>query len=240
MADADEQTPGTDASPRLIQNTPLLDFSGVRSRAELSRMRLMNIGAVLVPEDLPDLLSGAECTNIGAVIPVPTGGRVERHVGQVQIGGDTLAAGDDSTILMLVGQVVVTPEVTRIGYRGLILVGQILLPKSAQAAIAGKVISQTGHVLYYEGAAPRVFMQDMRFSKAFLDLVEEPLALVVLGDCTFAADVTPELLRQKVRSMALIGDATVEDPALQPVVQYLANPVIGEITVASAADGSGS
>ena len=240
MATAGEETPSPEESPRSMQNTPLLDLSGVRSRSEVARLRLTNIGAVLVPEDLPDLLADTECPNIGAVIPVPAGTRLERHVGQVEMGGDALAAGDDSTILMLVGQVVVTPEVARIGYRGLILVGQVLLPKSAQSAIAGKIISQTGHLFYYEGSAPRVFMQDVHISKAFLELVEEPMALVLVGDSTFAADVTPELLRSKIRNLALIGDATVEDPALQPLLQYLAKPAIGEILVAPAAGGTGS
>ena len=203
-------------------------------------MRLRNVGVVLVPEDLPDLLATADCQNIGAVVPVPQGTRVESHAGQVEIAGATLAAGDEKSVLLLVGQVVVTGEVTQVGYRGLILVGQVVLPRSAQAAIAGKVLTQTGNLYYYEGVDPRVYMEDVRFTKAFFDLVQEPLNLVLIGDSTFAADVTPELLRQKVRHLALIGDATVENPDLQPLLQYLARPAAGSIAVASAGNGSAS
>lgn len=217
-----------------MSHMAMVDLSGVRSRDEVAGMRLEKIGAVLVPEDLPDLLAGVACDKIGAIIPVPAGCRVVSQTGNLEIAGESLAAGDDKTILMLVGQVVVTPEVSQVGYRGVILIGVALLPRGAQKALAGKLINQTGEILYYEGANPRVFVEDMRFTKGFLDLVQEPMALLLIGDGTFAADVTPELLSRKVQSIALIGDATVEDPALLPMVQYLAKHAVGSIKVASA------
>jgi len=227
------------ARRRSMQNMPVVDLSGVRSREEVAGLRIHNVAVVLVPADLPDLLRDADCENVALILPVIAGTTLESRTGDMELSGDSLAGGDEHAILLLVGRIVVTSEVTKVGYRGLILVGEPILPRSAQRALAGKIINQTGHVVYYDGENPRVFGDGTRFTKAFFELVQEPLVLVA-GDCTFAADVTPELLRQKVRSLALSGEATVERADLEPVVQYLATSTAGRVTVAAPGAGSGS
>lgn len=220
-------------APRSMENMPVVDFSGIRDRDRVAGLRLKNIGAILVPQDLPDLMAATHCENVGAIIPVSTDTRVESRIGNLELAGDALAAGDDQTILLLVGQVVVTPEVTRVGYRGLVLIGSTFLPRSAQSALTGKIVSQAGEVLYYDGGNPRVFMDDVRVTKGFLELVKAPLALILVGDASFAGDVTPELLAQKVGSITAGGDVSVENPDLLPMVQYLAKSVSGSIQVAA-------
>ncbi len=219
--------------PGTAMNLPILDLSGVRDRSELKCQRLVNVGLALVPEDIPDLLSGVACINVGAVLPVPAGTKVETRIGQTEMSGSALAAGDDKPILMVIGQVVVTPPVTRVGYRSVALIGQIVLPKEAEALLTGKVISQVGQIAYYDGLNPRVFFEDTRLARAFFDLVDKPETLVLLGDTTFAADVTPELFRAKVAGVAIIGDVTLENADLRSVLQFLARTQFGEIHVAS-------
>ena len=114
----------------------------------------------------------------------------------------------------------------------MILVGVTFVPKSAAKAMAGKIISQTGITVHYEGLFPRLFLDDVRVTKTFLDLVSEPLALLMVGDVTFAKDVSPDLLLHKVTSIGLVGDASVEDPDLLPMVQFLAQGP-GTVRVAS-------
>ena len=70
--------------PGAATNLPILDLSGARDRSELKYLRLVNVGLALVPEDIPDLLAGVACTNVGAVLPVPTGTKVETRIGQTE------------------------------------------------------------------------------------------------------------------------------------------------------------
>ena len=195
--------------PGTAMNVPILDLSGVRDRSLLKYRSLENIGMVLVPEDIPDLLSGVACENVGVVLPVPPGTKVEPRVGQMELSGSTFAAGSDKAILMLVGQIVVTPPVTQVGYRGVALVGQIVLPKETEALLAGKIITQVGQIAYYDGPHPRVFLEDTRLAKAFFELVDAPETLVLVGDTTITGDVSPELFRQKVAGLVVIGDVTL-------------------------------
>jgi hypothetical protein len=229
--------PADDEGGRWTKNLGFLDLSGMRSREDAARLRLKNIALVLVPEAIPDLLAGAECKNIGAVVPVATGTRVEQRTGQVELPGEVLAGGDPNTILSVTGQVVVTPPIPSVGYRGLVLVGQVLLPRSSQAALAGKIMHITGQTVYYDDdTEPRVFVGGMRFTQAFLDQFDKPLTLILIGGGRFAADVTPEGLRRAVRAIVVIGGAIVERPELAPVVEFLARTQIGGIHVAGRED----
>ena len=222
---------------RTVQNAPVVDLSGMRSREEAAGLTLVNVALVLVPEDIPDLLRGASCTNVAAIIPVPAGTRVESRIGQMELSGQALAAGDSAALLCLIGQVVVTAPVPAVGYRGLILVGQILLPRSAQEHVAARILHEIGQVTYYDDdAKPWVFHGNTRLTAGFLDLLEEPRTLILMDQSTFAADVTPQLLRGKASGLVLLGDATVEEETLLPMVQYLAKTSLGSIRLAGAGE----
>lgn len=218
---------------RWTKNLGVLDLSRMRSRDEARRLRLTNIGLVLVPEDMPDLLAGAACKNLGAVVPVPPGTRIENRTGQMELAGEALAAGDPETILAVAGQIVITPPVTSVGYRGLVLVGQIFVPRSGQGALSARTLHVGGQLFPYDDdARPRIFIGAPHLTRAFFEAGEEPMTLVLIGGGLFAADVTPDVLRHAVRSAVLIGGAAVENPDLAPVLQYLARTQLGAISVA--------
>ena len=217
-----------------VQNVPVLDLSGVRDPKDAAGLRLKNVALVLVPEDMPGLLAGAECRNIGAVLPVPAGTRVESRSGQVEMPGNALASGDPNTILAIMGQVVIPPPIPSVGYHSLVLSGQIFLPKSAQAALGAKILHSSGQIMYYDDdAPPRLFLGNTRLTKAFLEQFQDPMTLVLVGNGTIAADVTPDLLRTAVRRAMIVGHVTVENPNTAPVLQFLAHHLIGGIDVAA-------
>ncbi len=226
--DGAEEEAEDGAGRRWTKNLGVLDLTRMRSREDAGRLRLKNIGLVLVPQDIPDLLAGAQCRNLGAVVPIAPGTRIENRTGQMEVPGESLAAGDPDTILAMTGQIVITPPVRSVGYRGLVLVGQIFLPRSGQAALSGRTLHIGGQLFPYDDdARPRLFIGATRLTKAFFEQCEEPMTLVVIGASLFTADITPELLRKAVRSAMLIGAAAVEDAALAPVLQHLARTQIG-------------
>jgi hypothetical protein len=69
---------GAAAGGRTMENMPVVDLSGVRDRAEVAGLRLRNIGLVLVPDAMPDLVRDADAQNVGTVrqrpapTPIPT------------------------------------------------------------------------------------------------------------------------------------------------------------------------
>ena len=136
-------------------------------------------------------------------------------------------AGQAGDILVTAGQVAVTGEVSTLGYRLVMVAGQFAAPAASRDAIEPFVQVQ-GQAGWYQGENPRVFYTDTALGPDFFRLLDEPVSLVVFGDLTIADGVTEDMVREKVASVVLFGDATA--PAgLVAVLQVLAGDMFGEI-----------
>jgi hypothetical protein len=164
------------------------------------------------------------------------GQRFRTLSGNVRISGEALAnvGGGSDDILFLTGQTIVTSPVEEVGYQHIVAAGQLLAPRASEVVLSS-VLTIEGQLVWYDGQRPRIFSGSETFGRAFLELLDEPLALVLVGDHRFAADVPPALLREKVSSIALIG--TVSAPVeLLPILQLLITEKQGSV-VAERDDG---
>jgi hypothetical protein len=201
--------------------------------------RIYVIGSVLAPRGSEPILGPALAGGTGSVSYYPY--RDEQDVkvlsGQVKLSGPMLAnpAGQADDILIAAGQVVVTGEVSTLGYRLIVVAGQLAAPADSRDAIESAVELQ-GQVGWYQGDAPRVFHRDTTLGSDFFRLLDRPVSLVAFGDLTIADDVTETMMRDKVTSVTLFGAATAP-PVLVAMLQILATEAFGEIR---ASDGPGS
>lgn len=208
--------------------------------------RIHVIGTVLAPRGSEQALGQALGGGTGSVTyyPYAEGQEVKVLSGQVRLSPAVLAnpAGRPDDILVVAGQVVVTGEVTAVGYRTTIIAGQLAAPAASRDVLEPAIQIQ-GQSIWYEGENPRISNGDARIGPDFLRLLDPPAALVVLGDLTIEAGVSEEALREKLTGIAVFGDV-IAPANLIGAVQILATDVFGEITVADAAsdgpDGSGS
>jgi len=201
--------------------------------------RIYVIGSVLAPRGSEATLGPALAGGSGGVSYYPHRDDQDVRVlsGQVRLSGAMLAnpAGQGGDILVTAGQVAVTGAVSTLGYRLVLVAGQFAAPAASRDAIEPFVQVQ-GQAGWYQGENPRVFYQDTTLGPDFFRLLDEPVSLVVFGDLTIADGVTEDMVREKVTSVVLFGDATA--PAgLVAVLQVLAGDIFGEIR---ASDGSGS
>lgn len=208
--------------------------------------RIHVIGSVLAPRGSEQALGQALAGGTGSVTyyPYAEGQEVKVISGQVRLSPAVLAnpAGKPDDILVVAGQVVVTGEVTSVGYRTTIIAGQLAAPAASRDVLEPAIQTQ-GQAIWYEGANPRIYNGDARIGADFLRLLDAPTALVVLGDLTIEAGVTEEALRENLTGISVFGDV-IAPAGLVGAVQILATDVFGEFTVADAAsdgpDGSGS
>jgi hypothetical protein len=157
------------------------------------------------------------------------GQRFRTLSGQTELSGDALAnaGGNPADVLFLVGQTIVTGPVTDVGYQHVVSAGQLLAPRASQAFLA-PVLTSEGQVIWYDGQ-PRIFSGADSFGRGFFELVDEPMALLLLGRFTFEDDLPPTLLREKVTAITLIGKI-VAPRELVPVLQLLTTQKHGRIT----------
>ncbi len=193
--------------------------------------RIHVIGSVLAPRGSEPVLGPALAGGTGGVsyYQHAQGQDIKVHSGQVRLSGAMLAnrAGQPDDMLIVAGQVTVTGEVTTIGYRHVIIAGQVAVPAASRDAIEPAVEIQ-GQVCWYTGADPRVFTSDSSLGPDFFRLLDHPVSLVVFGDLSIAAGVTETMLVEKITGIALFGDIAAPSEVLG-ALQVLATDAFGDI-----------
>jgi len=201
--------------------------------------RIHVVGTVLAPRGSEAALGPALASGTGGVsYYTPADGQdIKVLSGQVRLSGAMLAnpAGQADDMLIAAGQVVVTGNVTTVGYRYVIVAGQLAAPEASRDAIEPRIQVQ-GQAGWYRGDDPRIFHDDTSLGPDFFRLLDQPVSLVVLGDLTITAGVTEAMMREKVTGICVFGDATAP-PELVGVLQALATDAFGAIR---ASDGPGS
>jgi hypothetical protein len=218
---------------RVIENVGLLDWRSMTDKSDLDGiLALHNVGTVLITESMATAVAALPMENVGSVLPVPTGVNVSLLTGQTRLSGEALAEGSGDTILMLIGQALITSPVTQVGFKELRVMGQLVAPRGSEAALSAKTGQLLGQTLYYpwlgDGVELRTVTGEERISAGFLQALPKPVVLLAIGEVTFEEGIAPELLQAKMPAMAIIGQAFAPRDLL-PTVQALASEHLGEI-----------
>jgi len=191
------------------------------------------MGLVLAPHGSESAL-GAGLTRVTGSVdyyPAAEGQEVKVSTGQLRASGEVLANpnGGPDDILVVAGQLIVTGPVTKVGYRRIVVAGQVLAPVDSQPVL-GPVMIVKGQLVWYAGQ-PRFFVGKERFERSFFELLDRPLSLALVGSFEIDPDVPPALLREKVEEITLVGKL-VAPRQLIGVLQLLTTEKVGKITVA--------
>jgi hypothetical protein len=201
--------------------------------------RIYVVGTVLAPRGSEAALGPALAGGTGGVsYYTPAAGQdIKVLSGQVRLSGAMLAnpAGQPDDMLIAAGQVVITGEVATVGYRQVIIAGQLAAPAASRDVVEPRVQVQ-GQAAWYRGDDPRVFYDDTSLGPDFFRLLDHPATLVVLGDLTITAGVTEAMMREKITGISVFGDATAP-PEIVGMLQALTTDAFGAIR---ASDGPGS
>lgn len=195
------------------------DLKGITSISE--------VGVILIPEHLATELAKIPMSEVGTIAAIPTGENVQLQTGQIHLSGESLAAGDPETSLVVVGQVFIETPVTSVGFKKLHIYGQSIALRGSEAALGAKLGNFQGQN-FYVAAKPRIFMGDETIGREFLELLPEPCSLIIMGQLKIEGDVTAELMKNKVLEILLMGQLLVPR-ALVPLAQVLATTQMGSI-----------
>jgi hypothetical protein len=214
-----------------IKAVGVLDLTAVTSPEHLDGITgIRDVGLVLVRESLAGRLGRVPMSSVGATVTVPDGDHVKIQVGVVELSGEALgAAGHEEDVLVLVGPVVITGRVEKVTYKALIINGVLAAPKESQAVLSGSISRMNGVTAYYSGTTPRVFTGHDHFTNAFFAYLELPITMILVGEFTFAPDVSAELLKEKVMELVLAGNLKAHRD-LVPLLQVLATAKAGNIS----------
>jgi len=151
--------------------------------------------------------------------------------GQVKLTGNTFdnyAAGDN---VVAKGQVVFTSPVTTTPKCSITLKGQIVMSEASHQMLAPAITTLAGQlILYPDGIVPRLIMGEDMLNQAFLEAMTDREILITFGRLRFASDVQAETLKEKIHSIACIGQITCSE-SLYPHVMLLCRDKLGEVEI---------
>jgi hypothetical protein len=197
----------------------------VTSPVSQSKYREIHVtGGILAPSGSEDALGAAITSMSGAILyyRYVEGQQIKSLSGTSRISGETLANGSGTAddILVAAGQLIVTGEVTTLGFAQLIVSGQCIAPRNAEPVL-GPALTVAGQALWYAGTNPRMFSGGESFGPDFFQYIEEPMSMVLLGNHTIEPGVDAALLKEKVAEISLFG--TLRAPReLHGLLQFLA------------------
>ncbi|MEZ4710477.1 MAG: hypothetical protein R3A44_24960 [Caldilineaceae bacterium] len=215
-----------------VVNGPLIFTTPVHN---VHNTQLVVNGPILAPEGSESALGMAIRDLNGPTVYFPAGGQVRSQTGQVRLDGDVLAngSGNESDVFLVVGQTFITTPVAKVGYRQVVVAGQLFAPRESQGLLSN-YLNVAGQVVWYTGV-PRFVNGNDSFAAAFFEYLREPVSLIINGVVTIEPDVTVELLRAKVTEIVLNG--ILEGPKeLVPLLQVLTVEKNGMINVAGEDD----
>jgi hypothetical protein len=202
--------------------------------SKVSYRQIIVMGLVLAPRGSESVLGTGLTRVTGGVdyYPYAEGQEVKVSTGQLRVSGEVLAnaGGGADDVLVVAGQLIVTGPVAKVGYRRVVVAGQLLAPADSQPVL-GPVAVVKGQLVWYTGQHPRFFVGKERFERSFFELIDRPLSLGLVGVFEIDPEVPPELLREKVAEITLVGRLTAPR-RLVGVLQLLATEKVGEIVVA--------
>jgi len=174
-------------------------------------------GEVIAPEGSESAL-GAGLTRMSGDLsfyPYTAGASVRVRIGSQEMHGKDLAnpSGQETDILLVVGTLAVTSPIERLGYQHLVTVGTLVVPPGSEDALAGRVTTLGGRVVYSQ-ARLREFTGNDSFGRSFFEALDAPILLVVTGNCTLEEDVTPDVLKQKLAGIILTGNLVASRAAI--------------------------
>ncbi|MGV3618001.1 MAG: hypothetical protein ACO1SV_21965 [Fimbriimonas sp.] len=222
--------PSTPTPRGRIEDVGMLNLLSARTPEDFDGITgIEDVGCILVPEHLATaFVARVPMEDVGTIAAIPQDGKVVLVTGQATYTGEALENGDPEALLVVAGQLRITTPVTRVGFRGLHIIGQAIAPRGSESALASAISHVSGQISFYpEGA--RMFTGHESVGREFLEYLPKPTPFLISGHFTFEDDVTAELLREKVSEISLSGH--LEAPRrLVPLIQFLTTDKSGNIT----------
>jgi hypothetical protein len=132
----------------VIEEQGVLDLSHLTSADELAAItRISEVGVVVLPESLAGAYAAIPVSEVGATVFVPDRLKARVHVGPLVVGGDGIGTADE--MLVVVGVLVVTGQVSGELPGRISVVGSVFAPRGSEAVLGRVFGGGFGTVTYY-------------------------------------------------------------------------------------------
>lgn len=216
----------------IITHMGLLDLRHLNSVDELANVKeIAYVGTILIPERLQGNIAGIPMHHIGSIVAIPDGMKITVLSGDVKLRGEFLEhkSGDPDETLLVSGELTITSPFVQVGFKSIIVTGELFAPKPCEPALAASISQLYGEVHFYSHE-PRMFTGQDRFGSDFFTYLKQPVSLFLRGEFAIEDDVSPELLHEKVAELYLWGSIRTADRKQAGLLQAVTALKYGDIS----------
>lgn len=162
----------------------LLDLRHLRSVDELRNVtEISYVGTILISDQLEGSIHNIPMHYVGSVVSIPSDMKVKVLSGDLKLHGDFLEneGGDPEETLLVTGGLIITSPFQKVGYKSLILTGEIFAPKECEYVLTSSISQLYGELHCYE-SEPRMFSGQDRFGHDFFFYLKKPVTLILRGN----------------------------------------------------------
>lgn len=218
----------------------VLDLRHMKSIDELRDITgISAVGVIILPDSFQGTLASIPMHSVGSVITLPEDRKVNHISGTMKLRGEFLEnpGADGSDILLVTGELLITTPPAKFGYKQLIVVGQLFIPRESENVLTPFITQSSGDIVSYDHRNPRLFMGRGRFGREFFDFLKEPITMILIGEFVIESDVSVDLLREKVIEIVQLGVLKAADRKLVPILTALAIEQRNMIEVSDTLEG---
>jgi len=130
----------------------LLALRHLRSVEELANVTgISHVGTILVSDQLDGSINSIPMHHVGSIVTIPADMKVKLLTGDLKLRGEFLenANGDPDETLLVTGGLMVTTPFQKVGYKSLILTGEIFAPKECEHTLTSSISQLYGELFFY-------------------------------------------------------------------------------------------
>ena len=214
----------TTTQGKVIGNVGVLDLRKATEASIAEISRIGNVGSVLYSPETAALAARLNLSNVGSFIEVPADAKV--ITGQVQFSREYFEAQATPLHLVVMGQLVVHPDVTaeeiENGVATLSIIGQLICPESLLGLLQSKTRHLMGETIAYHPFS-RIVVGRLVLDEHYLRSLDDASKLVVIGSLDLPQVLPNELLEQKIQQLRVIGGIKCHEENASALLARLAN-----------------
>ena len=209
---------------KIIGAVNVLDLRKATPETLATIGRIENTNVVVTSPETAEILRDITLKGVNTTVTVPADTEVQLTMGPVTLAARHFEEQTKPTYFVAMGPVFVEPGVPageiEAKVAGIVSMGPLVCPETLAGVLQSKAARVMGPVLSYPSEAMLIH-KGLELNDAFLDSLDDGTVLFVFGPLRAASRVSADLLKRKVKSLAVQGTVLVAEEnqsALQAVL----------------------
>jgi hypothetical protein len=198
-----EIKPGT-----IIGNVNILDLTKATEQTIASIRRIRNVNVLLYSKENAHLIPKLAIDNMNTSVQLENTPKIT--TGQLVISKESVQEVNEPLDHVVIGQMLIEPDVISADiermFASLVMVGQLMCPEPAMAALKAKAKQMVGQQVSYPADA-RLITGGVTLNEILLSGLEDNTVLMVVGSLRVPEVLPAELFERKIKRLHVIGNA---------------------------------